>query len=77
MPQDLGKCWQSYLQSPHLSAAEVLSLFLPLKPCALRETSLRASGLTRTCSVIQPNRCLPVTVLQKDLELLQGRRRTF
>ena len=77
MPQDLGKCWQSCLQSPHPSPAEVLSLFLPLKHCARRETSLRACGLTGTCSVIQPDRRLPVTVLQKDLELLQGWRCSF
>ena len=77
MPQDLGKCWQSCLQSLHPSTAEVLSLFLPLKHCARRETFLWACGLNGTCSVIQPDRRLPVTVLQKDLELLQGWRCTF
>lgn len=59
MPQDLGMCLQSYLQSPHHPLLRSSASF------SRHATSPRARGLTGTCSVIQPYRRRPVTVLSK------------
>lgn len=57
-PRTLGCAGSPICRAPP-STAEVLSL------SPRHATSPRARGLTGTCSVIQPDRCRPVTVLSK------------